>query len=89
MNTTIQQLPEHQAPATPEQHDAPPLDTVAAPVSEEDVREFYRLLLDREAESEAIVAAKAGQPIKAILAEFILSQEFCEKNHEYLMLLFI
>lgn len=48
--------------------------------SDDDVRECYRLLLDREPEDQRAIAGKLGQPIDDVIVDMLLSEEFQSRN---------
>lgn len=52
------------------------VDGPAVAATADDVREVYKLLLSRAAESDAVVALKVGRPATELLADFALAGEF-------------
>jgi hypothetical protein len=59
-------------------------------VDAETILAGYRLLLDREPESEAVVAAKRQSSATAddLIADLVSSHEFMSRNREWLLALF-
>ena len=75
-------------PAPVELSETTPNASTIFQVSEEDVRECYRLLLDREPDDQTSIHSLLGRPIEDVIFQILQSDEFQSRNIDQLVEMF-